>query len=93
MEAGPRPCRRVPRRLQRETRRPADQALIAELSARSPFFASAWTEHGVIGREGGVRTFDHPLDGFVRYEQITLHLANRPELKLVMLSPLAADVP
>lgn len=72
---------------------PQIQALIAELSARSPFFASAWTEHGVIGREGGVRTFDHPLDGFVRYEQITLHLANRPELKLVMLSPLAADVP
>jgi hypothetical protein len=48
---------------------PQIQALIAELFARSPFFASAWAE------------------------QITLHLANRPGLKLVMLSPLAADVP
>jgi transcriptional regulator with XRE-family HTH domain len=66
---------------------PQLQALIAELRTRSAAFARAWDEHLVTGREGGERTFDHPADGFVRYEQIVLHLANRPELKLIMLSP------
>ena len=25
-----------------------------------------------IAREGGLRTFDHPADGFVRYQQVSL---------------------
>ncbi|HTJ28405.1 MAG TPA: helix-turn-helix transcriptional regulator [Candidatus Limnocylindria bacterium] len=66
---------------------PQLQALVAELRSRSSEFARAWDEYVVTAREGGERTFDHPTDGVVRYEQIALHLANRPELKLIMLSP------
>jgi hypothetical protein len=40
----------------------------------------------VLGREGGERTFDHPLDGLLRYEQITLTVAAQPEFKVVMLA-------
>lgn len=65
---------------------PPIAALIDDLSARSPVFARLWSEHSVLGREGGERTFEHPLDGFLRYEQITMTLANRPELKFVMLA-------
>ena len=65
---------------------PPIKVLINELAARSAVFARLWSEHAVLGREGGERTFDHPLDGFLRYEQITMTLANRPEIKFVMLA-------
>lgn len=61
------------------------QALIAELSAKSPFFAESWHAHAVIEREGGTRTFNHPTDGFLRYEQLSFSLARHPDVKLVML--------
>lgn len=65
---------------------PSITALVAELSGRSREFARAWNEHAVLSREGGERTFDHPLDGFLRYEQITMTLAAKPEFKFVMLA-------
>jgi transcriptional regulator with XRE-family HTH domain len=65
---------------------PPIRTLIDELANRNAVFARLWGEHAVLGREGGERTFDHPLDGFLRYEQITMTLANRPELKFVMLA-------
>jgi hypothetical protein len=39
----------------------------------------------VLGREGGERTFDHPVKGFLRYEQVTFALAGHPDLKLTIL--------
>ncbi|HET9149499.1 MAG TPA: helix-turn-helix transcriptional regulator [Alphaproteobacteria bacterium] len=65
---------------------PEVRALIEEMSGKSAFFACVWHEHAVLAREGGERTFNHPLDGFLRYEQITMTLSSRPELKLVMLA-------
>jgi transcriptional regulator with XRE-family HTH domain len=64
---------------------PPIKALVAELTASSGDFARFWNEHGVLSREGGERTFNHPLDGFLRYEQITMTLSHRPEFKFVML--------
>jgi transcriptional regulator with XRE-family HTH domain len=64
---------------------PEMNALVAGLRRDSPFFASAWNEHAVIGREGGIRTFSHPVLGLLCLEQITFNLANRPEFKLVVL--------
>jgi transcriptional regulator with XRE-family HTH domain len=61
------------------------RALTAELRAGSPLFARLWDGHGVLTREGGTRTFEHPRDGFLRYEQVTFTLANRPDLKLTIL--------
>jgi transcriptional regulator with XRE-family HTH domain len=67
---------------------PALRALIDELSRQSPEFAEMWEQHGVLGREGGERTFNHPQDGFLRYEQVTFELAAHPDVKLTVLVPM-----
>jgi transcriptional regulator with XRE-family HTH domain len=66
---------------------PALRDLIATLRRESSSFARFWQEHGVLGREGGMRNFNHPRDGFLRFEQVTFDLANQPGLKLTMLVP------
>lgn len=65
---------------------PELRALVAELCRESPFFAQEWERHAVVARIGGERTFRHPQDGFLRYEQTSLALAGRPEIKLVLLA-------
>jgi len=61
------------------------QALAETLRGQSPVFARLWQEHAVLGREGGLRQFNHPKDGLLVYEQIGFALAGRPEFTLVML--------
>ena len=61
------------------------RALIDELCRLSPEFAQMWEQHGVLGREGGERTFAHPQDGFLRYEQVTYELAGHADIKLTIL--------
>jgi transcriptional regulator with XRE-family HTH domain len=68
---------------------PGPAALVAELADRSPDFARFWTEQEVLGREGGERRFEHPQDGPLKFEQLSLSLAARPDIKLVLLTPLA----
>jgi transcriptional regulator with XRE-family HTH domain len=63
---------------------PALCLLIEELR-RSPQFARFWDEQGVLGREGGERTFKHPTDGLLAYQQVTFSLANNPDFKLTIL--------
>jgi transcriptional regulator with XRE-family HTH domain len=64
---------------------PKLRALIAELYDSSREFAEFWEQHGVLGREGGERTFNHPIDGFLCYEQVTFDLASQADVKLTML--------
>jgi hypothetical protein len=64
---------------------PGMNALVADLRRDSPFFAQAWDRQAVTGREGGARTFSHPVRGLLCLEQITFDLAGRPEFKFVML--------
>jgi len=59
--------------------------LIDDLHRESAEFARFWDEHSVLGREGGERTFNHPTDGFLRYQQVTFDLAGSADLKLTML--------
>ena len=61
------------------------QALVDDLRRRSRFFARCWSEHAVMDRTGGERTFDHPRQGRLFYEQVAFTVANRPDFKLVML--------
>ena len=70
---------------------PAIRELVEELRRRSPAFARWWNAHGVLGREGGERTFTHPRDGFLRFTQVTFDLASQPDLKLTILVPAAAN--
>lgn len=67
------------------------QALVEDLRRRSPFFARCWSEHAVVDRAGGERTFDHPRQGRLLYDQVAFEVANRPDFKLVMLVQQAAD--
>lgn len=71
--------------------RHADQAplagLIAELSGASAEFRHWWGAQQVLGRDGGLRRFQHPVQGLLNFNQVTLHLARQHEVKLVMLLP------
>lgn len=60
-------------------------SLIAGLSAESEEFRRLWSLQDVVGREGGQRRFQHPRLGELSFNQVTLHLAKRHDLKLVML--------
>ena len=64
---------------------PALRRLIEELRCGSPHFARFWDEQEVLGREGGERTFKHPTDGLLAYQQVTFNLANHPDFKLTIL--------
>lgn len=66
---------------------PGMRDLVSELLNRSAAFARFWGEHVVLAREGGTRIFNHPQDGVLRYEQVTLVPAAQPDHKLVMLLP------
>jgi transcriptional regulator with XRE-family HTH domain len=64
---------------------PAIHRLVEDLNERSEAFKRYWRERVVLGREGGERTFDHPVQGFLRYEQVTFALTGHPDLKLTIL--------
>lgn len=64
---------------------PTLRLLIEEMGRQSSDFARFWDERAVLGREGGERTFNHPRDGFLRYEQVTFNLAGSSDLRLTML--------
>ena len=71
---------------------PALRSLIESLRRDSAEFAQFWNQYGVLEREGGERTFNHKRDGLLRYAQVTFELAGRPDLKLTMLVPCAAEI-
>jgi transcriptional regulator with XRE-family HTH domain len=68
---------------------PALGELVESLKAESDFFAQEWDAQSVMAREGGSRTFVHPVDGALAYVQHTFSPAERPDYKLVVLSPWA----
>jgi transcriptional regulator with XRE-family HTH domain len=60
---------------------------VETLRGESAFFAEAWDEQAVQIREGGLRLFNHPDDGLVSFVQHTFAPAERPDYKLVILTP------
>jgi transcriptional regulator with XRE-family HTH domain len=72
----------------RRPRDPAMGALIDQLIGQSPLFAQFWHSQDVRSREGGTRLYRHPVHGPMRFRQTTLLVAERPEMKLVCLTPL-----
>jgi len=63
------------------------RGLVEHLAEHSPVFRAFWTSHAVLAREGGARLFNHPQDGLLRYEQVTLVPPAHPDIKVVMLLP------
>jgi hypothetical protein len=70
---------------------PALAHLIVELQRDSDAFTDFWNRHGVLAREGGQRTFDHPQQGFVLRHQITLVPSCSQDHKLVLLLSAGED--
>ncbi len=64
---------------------PERDSLIDELHRESQDFAACWASHGVLTREGGLRRFDHPIDGPLCYQQVSLTIASWPDFRLTML--------
>lgn len=89
----PERARRLVAEFRADIGRHADQAplagLIAELTGASLEFRLWWSAQQVLGRDGGLRSFQHPLQGALSFNQVTLHLARQHELKLVMLLPVS----
>jgi transcriptional regulator with XRE-family HTH domain len=66
---------------------PVRMALVQDLSDSSPEFAAAWKSQQVLSREGGRRSFAHPRQGRVEFDQFTLRVAQHADLKLTILVP------
>jgi transcriptional regulator with XRE-family HTH domain len=69
---------------------PALAARLAKLGEQSPEFRRLWRLQDVAEREGGLREFNHPKQGLLRYEQVNLRLAHRRDIKLVILAAATA---
>lgn len=61
--------------------------LVGAMKVESTLFARLWDAQSVSVREGGQRTFLHPLDGPLAYDQHTFIPAERVDYKLVVLFP------
>lgn len=68
---------------------PQIMAMVEDLSANNALFKRAWRLQDVVEREGGERRFHHPQLGQLAYVQVNFRVANRPDLKLVTLMPMA----
>ena len=61
--------------------------LVDELSTASADFGRFWERHDVLERQGGTRGFQHPLNGLLNFQQITLFAGDNEDIKFVMLKP------
>jgi transcriptional regulator with XRE-family HTH domain len=66
---------------------PVRQTMVHELCSASAAFEAAWNSQQVLARDGGSRAFRHSRRGPCRYEQYTLRVAQRTDLKLTVLVP------
>lgn len=64
---------------------PATRTQVDALRHASAEFDRLWRQQDVLDREGGERVFLHPARGRVSHRQLTLRIAQSPQLKLVML--------
>ncbi|MGQ2966239.1 helix-turn-helix transcriptional regulator [Methylophilus sp.] len=66
---------------------PEVKQLVDELSSSSPEYDRFRKQHDVLERQGGQREFQHPQDGLIHFQQVTLRLVEQEQLKLVLLQP------
>jgi transcriptional regulator with XRE-family HTH domain len=63
------------------------QALVDELSRRSPEFAAMWRDNAVSAYGEGTKSLRHPLAGLIALEYSAFAVDGRPELGLVIFTP------
>jgi transcriptional regulator with XRE-family HTH domain len=84
-------CERVLAEFRRDYGRvlgdPRVASVVAWLRDTSEPFRTAWDRQIVLAREGGIRMFEHPEDGPLRFTQHTLAEVERGDFRLVVLEP------
>lgn len=87
----PERARRLVAEFRADTGKHADTSavrqLVADVARDSAEFRQLWRLQDVVGREGGLRRFRPAAGGELEFNQVTLHLAKRHDVKLVMLLP------
>jgi transcriptional regulator with XRE-family HTH domain len=63
------------------------EALVAELSARSPEFAAMWRANDVTRYGEGLKRLRHPDGGIIAFEYSTFVVDGRPDLAMVIYNP------
>ncbi|MBO9546044.1 helix-turn-helix transcriptional regulator [Caulobacter sp.] len=63
------------------------QALIAELTARSPDFATMWADNDVRHYGEGIKRLRHPVLGAVAFEYSAFGVDGRPDLAMIVYNP------
>lgn len=63
------------------------EALVRELSQRSPAFAAFWREHDVSVFGGGLKRLLHPIAGPLAFEYSAFAVDGRPDLGMVVYQP------
>lgn len=63
------------------------KALVDELSAKSPEFASMWRDNDVSDHGGGTKHLKHPVYGPIGLEYSAFAVDGRPDLALVIYNP------
>lgn len=66
---------------------PRAREMVERLRRDSSLFRETWDEQSVLEREGGLRHFQHPRDGALRFVQYSFTPLERPDFKLVLLTP------
>jgi hypothetical protein len=66
---------------------PRARDLVEALRRDSALFRQIWEAQAVLDREGGVRSFHHPKTGLLHFTQHTFTPSERPDYKLVILTP------
>jgi len=69
------------------------KTFVDSLRKDSPLFAKAWDDQSVQHRAGGLRRFSHPRDGELCFIQHSFSPSERPDYKLVMLTPVSESGP
>ncbi|MFC5150341.1 helix-turn-helix transcriptional regulator [Streptomyces amakusaensis] len=63
---------------------PGFDKLAGELLETSPEFAELWALHDVAVPIRGVKAISHPRAGLLTFEHSTLHLPDRPDVRLIL---------
>jgi transcriptional regulator with XRE-family HTH domain len=67
------------------------ERLIARLRAASPEFRDWWDKHEVLRPITGHKRIDHPVGGRMVFEYTSLAIADPPDMKLVVYTPLEQE--
>ena len=67
------------------------EALVRDISARSPEFEALWRHHEVLAFGEGIKRLRHPVVGVIGFEYSAFSVDGRPDLGLVVYQPMSAQ--